>query len=184
MSPEEVQERACDIIKVKMRRNPVSSGSETYNFKMKFFENGSPEELLKFPINVNNSIEGTGTITVGVIINLLCTLLRRKSLREFDNLASQNNGTTNSYLMKTQEGLLDYLFPINSLSKQKRAIRCYMNKPHTLSINILTAFLTELNNYLPLFPGSNASKNMKGEELDRILLHTTPNSWAKHAYLQ
>ena len=40
---EEPKESACDIIKVNISQNSASSGSETYTFKMKVFENRKPE---------------------------------------------------------------------------------------------------------------------------------------------
>ena len=42
----------------------------------------------------------------------------------------------------------------------------------------------EVNNFLPLFPGSDATKNMPTEEINEILLHAVPNGWYKQAYLQ
>ena len=38
--------------------------------------------------------------------------------------------------------------------------------------------------YLPLFPGSSTAKKMDPEKMNKILLQTVPNSWAKQAYLQ
>ena len=46
------------------------------------------------------------------------------------------------------------------------------------------ARLTEMNHFLPMFPGSDASKKMEMEELNKILLHEVPNAWAKQSYLQ
>ena len=43
-------------------------------------------------------------------INYIRTLLRGEGLREFEELAIQNPGTTNTHLNLTQEGLLGY-FP-------------------------------------------------------------------------
>ena len=74
--PEEVQDRACNIIKVKMIRNHVSAGSETYEFKINIFKNWNPEGLLKFMKKVKKYIKGTGMMKIAGIINVLCTLLR------------------------------------------------------------------------------------------------------------
>ena len=40
---EEPEELTCDIIKLKIRRNPASAWPETYKFKMTVFENFKPE---------------------------------------------------------------------------------------------------------------------------------------------
>ena len=75
-------------------------------------------------------------------------------------------------------------FPINALSKQKRSMRRAMRKPWDISLKRFTTRLTELKNYLLLFPGSSADKKMPPEELNKILLHAVPNGWENQAYLQ
>ena len=59
-----------------------------------------------------------------------------------------------------------------------------MHKPRELPFKWFVAHFTELDNYLPLFTGLSASKNIPPEELNNILLHTIPNDWKKQAYLQ
>ena len=49
-------------------------------------------------------------------------MLRWQALREFDKLQSQYGDATNNHLNLIQEGLLEYFFPINALSKQNRAV--------------------------------------------------------------
>ena len=78
--PKEVQEKVCEIIKVNMRCNPASVVSETYEFKMTIFENGSPEEILQFLTNVKKSIKETVTTAVLERINFIRTLLCGKDL--------------------------------------------------------------------------------------------------------
>ena len=63
-------------------------------------------------------------------------------------------------------------------------MRHAMRKPLKILFKHFCARHKELNNYLPLFPGSSASKKMPPEELNEILLHAVPNSWAKQASLQ
>ena len=63
-------------------------------------------------------------------------------------------------------------------------MRCAMHKPQGQPFKIFAARITELNNYLPIFPGPSAIKKMIPEELNEILLHVVPNVWAKQAYLQ
>ena len=66
---------------------------------------------------------------------------------------------------------------MNVLSKQKRAIRREKRKPFDISFKRFTSKQTEINNFLPLFPGSDPTKNMPTEELHDILLHALPKSW-------
>ena len=55
-------------------------------------------------------------------------------------------------------------FPsINSHSKQKGVMRRAMRKPHKTLFKSFAACITELNNYLPLFPSLSASKKMTPE---------------------
>ena len=63
-------------------------------------------------------------------------------------------------------------------------MRRAMCKPCKILFKHFAAHIKELNNYLPLFLGSSASKNMPSEEPNNILLHAVPNGWEKQAYLQ
>ena len=40
------------------------------------------------------------------------------------------------------------------------------------------AKIQELNNLLPKFPGSDESRNIPQEELNKILLHDVPHGWS------
>ena len=71
------------------------------------------------------------------------------------------------------------IFPMNTLSRQKRATRRVMRKPCDMSFKCFISWLTEINHFLPLFPGSDPTKNIPDEELNGILLQAMPNSWAK-----
>ena len=116
-------------------------------------------------------------------INYLRTILRGEALREFDKLAIQNAGKACAILKFIQEVLLVYSPPINNLSNQKRAMRCATRKHGDLPFNHFDARLTELNNYLPLFPGSITYKNIPPKELNKIILHAVPNGWENKSYL-
>ena len=58
-------------------------------------------------------------------------------------------------------------------------MRCAMRKPCAVLFEIFKAILTKLKNYLSTFPGSYESKKMDEAEINKILLHTVPNGWAK-----
>ena len=47
-----------------------------------------------------------------------------------------------------------------------------------------TERLTEINNFINLFPGLDTTKKVTPEELNDILLHTISNGWAKQDYLK
>ena len=63
-------------------------------------------------------------------------------------------------------------------------MRCAMRKPQDIQFKIFVAQLTQLNNYLPLFPVLGAVKRMDPEELNDILLLAVPNPWSRQAYIQ
>ena len=89
--------------------------------------------------NFNTAIDGAGTTSVAGQINFLCTMLRGEALREFDELANQNSGTTRAHLKVIQEGLLGYFPLITDLYKQKRAMNRVMRKPQDLPLNSFSA---------------------------------------------
>ena len=146
-----------------MRQNPSDADLETYELNISTFENGQPEELLKLMKNFKRVFDGTGTTTAAEKTNYLRNVLREEALREFYELSNQNTGTNNTHLEFIQEGLLGYFPPINALSKQKPTMRRAMRKPRDLPFKRFAARLTELNNYLPLFPWSSAVNNMPPE---------------------
>ena len=93
-------------------------------------------------------------------------MLHVQALREFDKLQSQYGGANNNHLKLIQEGLLEYLFPINALSKQKNAMRRAMRKPWINIFKNFPAGLTEFNNSLPIFTGLDVRKRMTHKELN------------------
>ena len=114
---------------------------------------------------------------MSVRINYLRTMWRGETLQEFDELASQNNGMINAHLKHIQEGLIGYFPTINSLSGKNNVMRRAMHKPWYLPFKRFSARLMELNNYLPIFPGSSDIKKMSPEQINEILLHYVPNGW-------
>ena len=75
-------------------------------------------------------------------------------------------------------------FLVNSLSKQNRAMRRCMKKPHSLKLRQYDVCLFDLNEYLDSFPGATMSDNMGVTELITILLKIMTNVWSKQAYVQ
>ena len=76
--------------------------------KISTFKNGKPEEFLVLTNNFKSEIDGTGTTSAPGRINYLLTMLHGESLQEFDELASQINGTTNANLNFIKERILGY----------------------------------------------------------------------------
>ena len=79
--------------------------------------------------NFKTAVDGSGTMSATGKINYLRTLIHGEEIQEFDELTSQNTGTSNAHLNFIKEGLLGHFFQINALSKQKRAMHRAMRKP-------------------------------------------------------
>ena len=111
-------------------------------------------------------------------------MLRVKALREFYELASQNNCLTNGHLKNITEGLLGHILPIHAISKKKHTMSHVMRKPQSITFKPFSARLTEMNNFLPLLPILEASKKMTPEELNHIILNAFPKTWGNKSYVQ
>ena len=59
-----------------------------------------------------------------------------------------------------------------------------MHKPCGIHFKRFTSRLTEINNFLPLLPSSEASKKIPPEDLNEILPHEVTSVWAKQYYLR
>ena len=59
-----------------------------------------------------------------------------------------------------------------------------MRKHRDLQFKIFVERLTELNYYLPLLLGLIAAKNIDPKDLNKIIIHAVPNSWAWQSYVQ
>ena len=56
------------LVKLKLRRDTMSSMSDLYEFSMYFFDNGKPEEFLSILSNFIMTIEASGTLDMGAKI--------------------------------------------------------------------------------------------------------------------
>ena len=56
------------FVKIKVHWDPMSEHSDLYKFKIAFFDNGDPEDLLLFVHNFNKTIETSGTLGSGAKI--------------------------------------------------------------------------------------------------------------------
>ena len=55
-------------------------------------------------------------------------------------------------------------------------MRRTMRKPQGVTFKKFAAQLPETNNFLTLFPGSDATKKITPEELNEIILYVVPNA--------
>ena len=127
----------------------------------------------------------TETIETEAKVQYLCTLVPGEALRHFDLLPADVENTDPpldvDYLLKC---LAWYFPPVNSLSKQKRAIHICMKKPYRLKVRRYTERLIDLDEYLAFFPGAIMTDKIGVTELNEILLNSMPNIWYNQAYVQ
>ena len=72
-----------DFVKLELRRYPMSSTSDLYEFRMCLFDNFNLEEFLLFMNNFNINIVAIGALETGVRIQYRCKIVRGEALRQF-----------------------------------------------------------------------------------------------------
>ena len=82
-----------DFVKLKLRRDPTSSTSDLYAFKISLFDHVDPEEFLLFIRNFNITLSETGTLDIDTNIQYLCTLVCGEALLQFYLLSSDVENT-------------------------------------------------------------------------------------------
>ena len=172
------------FLKLKLRGDPTLPTSDLYEFKMYLFDNNELEEFLLFVRYFNTALAALGMLEAGSKYQYLCTIVRGEALRQFDSLSADVESAEILNVDYIIRGLAQYFPPVNSLSKQKRAMRRGMKKMRSLTVSRYAARLIDLNEYLASFPWVNLTDKIGVTELNEILLKSIPNSWSKQAYLQ
>ena len=101
----------------------MSPTLDLYEFKMSLFDNDYPEGVLFFVRNFNMTLTESGTLEVGAKYQYLRTLVHGEALRQFDLFSAEVEGTETLNADYITRVLAQYFLPVNSLSKQKRAMR-------------------------------------------------------------
>ena len=110
------------------------------------------KNIFLFGHNFKITLKGSRTFQDAAKIQYLRTLVRGEALRQFDMLSADFE-SSNPLILKAIFGIGYVLFPVNALSKQKRAMRSGMRKPQGLKVRCCMARLIGYNKYLPLLPG-------------------------------
>ena len=108
------------FVKLKLRRDPASSTSDIYKFKMSLFENGKLEELLFLFFNFNMNLAVSGTLEVSAKYQYLLTIVCREVLCQFDSLYADIEGIEALNVDYIIRSLDNYFLPVNSLLKKSR----------------------------------------------------------------
>ena len=89
---------------------------------MSFFDNGDMEEFLLFVCNFNMTLAASGTLEADAKYKYLFTIVRGEALHQFDMLYVDVESVETLNVDYIIRGLAQYPPPVNSLSKQKRAM--------------------------------------------------------------
>ena len=76
-----------ELIKLDLRVDPASSKSETYNFSVRTFKQGTVEELLNWYRDYNKVLIGMNITAAKNKLNMARNLLAGEALRVFNNKA-------------------------------------------------------------------------------------------------
>ena len=123
-----------DILKLKKFRDLTSEKLDLYEFKMTLIENGDPEGVLLFFRNFNMTLAAWEVLATDAKVNYMCDLFCGEALLRFELLYVDVEGTNPLTMKNIILGLDFYFFPMNLLSKKKRAMRLGMRKPRGLKV--------------------------------------------------
>ena len=158
-----------DYVKLKFIRGHTSSTSDLYEFRMSLFDHGHPEEFILFVQNFEMNLADTGTLEMEAKVQYLCTLLFGEALRQFYSLyIDVKNTETYLYVDYLLKGLAWYFPPVNSLSKQNRAMRQCMKEPRGLKMRRYDAWLIYFIEYLVSFQGATMADKIGLTEINKI----------------
>ena len=148
-------------IKIPLRLNYVGirhhKSQTSINSKWPCLINRDTEEFLLFVCNFNMDLEMSGTLKYGAKIQYLCTLVYGEVLHRFDVLSAEVEGATPVTLASIILVLGAYFFPVNALSKKRRAMRRRMRKSRGLKVRRYITCLVDINDYLDVLPGAKIS---------------------------
>ena len=116
------------------------------------------------------TLAASKTLVTNAKIEYHCTLFRGEALHQFDSLYADVESANPLTVETISLELASYLFPVNYLLNQKRAMRRGMRKPHGLKVRQYSDRLIGLNWYLDSFPGATLSRKTGVTELNEFFL--------------
>ena len=151
---------------------------------MFFFNNGDLDEFLLFVRNVNMTLEESGMLEMAAKVQYLHTHVCEEQLRQFGMLSDCVESGTPLTVEAVILGLGTYPPPVNSLSKQNRAMCRGMSKPHRSKVRRYAAHLIKLNDYLDSFPWANMNTKIGMTQHNLYIQNSMPNGYSKEEYVK
>ena len=174
-----------ELIKLDLRVDPASSKSETYNFSVRTFKQGTVEELLNWYRDYNKVLIGMNITAAKNKLNMARNLLAGEALRVFNNKAEGiNDPVTEDDVETILQELFKHFFPQKALARQKRYMRRNLRKPRSMKIREFVERITEMNEHLMHFPPANKTNKLPPDEILEIVEFAAPNNWQRELHVQ
>ena len=170
----------------KLRTNPTSASSSTYELDVPLFSTGTVEEWLRFRNNLGRVIKGQNATGAAARCALARRSLESEALATFNNQAATGTETVDAFEICLDK-VGNLIFPKRALQLQKRYMRRSPRKPGTMKTRTYVSRVLELNNYLPLFPKlaeGVAPTKLADDEIKDLLEFGMPRSYQRAMVLQ
>ena len=122
--PEPKELEKDDYMIFKLKTDPSSKNSTEYSLNVPYFRDGSPEEWLKFVLNLKRLFEGQNITTGPLKFSMARKLLIGESLSLFEEKACTFEGAeTLENCELAVRAVTNKVFPMKALNTQKRYMK-------------------------------------------------------------
>jgi hypothetical protein len=162
----------------KLRTNPSSDDSPTYELKALTFKAGTVEEYILWKRDLAKICVGQNVSDAAGKYAMTRRLLEGDALAAFNKAATATGNETNTNYATTMRELAKHVFPKNALALQRQWFHRYMRKPSKHTMREYVARVIEINEMLVEFPsGFNTSQLIQEDEIKDLLEFSVPWQW-------
>ena len=167
-------------MKKKCCANPSDASSTTYDIRMAYFKEGSPEGWLLYKNRLTRCLDRQGATGGPAKFALARRMLMGRALVDFNNAASLRTTETREHYLQCIQAVTLGVFPQDALKEQQTWMRCFLKKNQDMCIKEYVARVVNINNYLlqflPSVPTGNSEK-LPNDELLELLEFGIPLKW-------
>ena len=159
-----------------------ANNTTTYEFALRYFRTGTPEEWLLYKADLKKAIHGLHLTTGPQRYSLARRVLKGAAYTCFDNNAKAIGTETVDHFEDCLKALTKHFFPARAAAKQKRYMRRQLRKPHDVTMREYVSRVTEMNNYFQDYPieeNGNPPPPIPDDEMMDNLEYGTPRSWQR-----
>ena len=179
------------FIEVTCRYTPDNADSKKNNYQahMKTFDHGTPEDVLQWYTKLQEIIkkkpcespEAKFTLTELLLVGQGQSTFKECRREVCENPISSTDptarGVTEESYNMTMEKFKAKAFKKFAARRQVAYLRNNLRKPLAVNVRTCATRLTELNNYLGLFPGPDSNTPLGEGDLIDILVRMVPTVW-------